>query len=78
MEIISIKTENRSDLPNDFAKLLHAQPQIRLAFEQMRPACQQGYADWIVQAQDQTARTRRIESALMKISKWGEKHAPAE
>jgi len=75
VEKILIKTEKGIDLPDDFAKLLQVQPQIGLAFEQMRPSCQQGYADWIRQAQDASARTRRIERALTKISKWGERHS---
>ena len=69
-----METEKGVTLPDDFAEMLARQPQIRLTFEQMRPSCQRGYADWITQAQDETARSRRLERAVTKIEKWGVRH----
>ena len=71
---IGVETEKGIALPDDFAEMLQAQPQIRLAFEQMRPSCQRGYADWITQAADDSVRVRTLEHAVSKIEKWGVRH----
>ena len=70
-----MQTEKGISLPDDFAEMLDAQPQLLNVLNQMRPSCQRGYVDWIDAAQDQTARFKRLERAIAKIEKWGIRHA---
>ena len=72
-----MKTQKRTEVPDDLAAALAGDAPALGAFERMSPSHQREYVRWITEAKQDATRTRRVAEALVRIRDTGARSSAA-